>query len=193
MLFENLKRETASLHDAAAGTNRLMSPDITAAEYLEVLVLMQSMYRGMEDALWSSGHEGLCSFMEDRRRLPALNLDIDGVCSHFNLRQDHTVLEVLPPTLPTESDWIGALYVLEGSRLGGQLMAKHLQEVFGFPDGVGTSFFFGFGRETMRRWQEFKSFVSGLGDSVDQQSAINGAKATFHWFINSFPVSAARP
>ena len=53
------------------------------------------------------------------------------------------------------SIFLGRMYVMEGSTLGGQYIARHVEETLGLSSGEGNSYFRGYGEATGERWREF--------------------------------------
>jgi heme oxygenase len=68
---------------------------------------------------------------------------------------------------------------MEGSRLGGQSIARHAEKVLALKPGEGTGYFRGFAEHTGKRWNEFLALLRE--DIPEHQSAhvITGAKAMF--------------
>ena len=73
----------------------------------------------------------------------------------------------------------GALYVLEGSTLGGQIIVKHLHKAM--PSiFVNTAYFSGYQQKTGSMWKEFLHQLTALPQSMQQeQQIIIGAITTF--------------
>lgn len=102
------------------------------------------------------------------------------------LRDDMRVLGLEPVAdtapavaLPSAAAALGALYVIEGSALGGQLIAA---EVARQPWGArgGAAFFTGWGAATGRMWREFRLLVDAdVTTAVQRQQACAAACATF--------------
>ncbi len=79
------------------------------------------------------------------------------------------------PELADLSAVTGALYVLEGSTLGGMLIARQLRERHGW-----ESRFYGvYGDRTAAMWRAFAQAVDGLGERLDVDAMIAAAHATF--------------
>jgi heme oxygenase (biliverdin-IX-beta and delta-forming) len=63
-----------------------------------------------------------------------------------------------PPALPPLGSFpetVGSLYVIEGSTLGAQKIARHFHEKFGLTAQTGMSFHIGYGFRTSEHWKEF--------------------------------------
>jgi heme oxygenase len=66
---------------------------------------------------------------------------------------------------------VGALYVLEGSTLGGQLIVKHLHKAM--PSGfVNTAYFSSYQKKTGSMWKEFLHQLTTLPQSTQQEQQI---------------------
>jgi heme oxygenase len=80
---------------------------------------------------------------------------------------------------------LGAWYVLEGSALGGRVIARHVRD--SLPGAAGAlSYFRGEGPDTAARWQRFGTFANRLeADSgVDCDAVLRGAERTFDHFLS---------
>ncbi len=73
----------------------------------------------------------------------------------------------------------GALYVLEGSTLGGQIIIKHFQKHM--PSAkVNAAYFSGYQQRTGSMWKEFLQQLTALPQSTQQEQQIStGAIITF--------------
>jgi heme oxygenase len=82
----------------------------------------------------------------------------------------------------------GSLYVLEGSALGGRVIARHLAERHGFGADNGAAYFIGWGADTGRLWREF---LRRMTDEVEEgttarAAACAAALATFEVLVSGF-------
>jgi heme oxygenase (biliverdin-IX-beta and delta-forming) len=105
------------------------------------------------------------------------------------LREDLALLrDAGAPTPPCDRDWpatdwsdaaiAGALYVLEGSRLGGRFLARQLPP--GFPHAYLNP------DQPTEKWQQFLERIDGLlNDSLRLQAAHDAANAVFAAFESS--------
>jgi hypothetical protein len=86
------------------------------------------------------------------------------------------------------------LYVIEGSALGGRVIAPKLKRTLGLAQGRGASFFHGFGGETGVMWNNFRVLTAlELGESSRATVlACQSAKRTFGALIDLFaPLAGA--
>lgn len=109
------------------------------------------------------------------------------------LKADLIELGLDPATLPICADAaqlvsnragaLGVLYVLEGSTLGGNLIAKALRKVPAWPAGRPT-YFHPYGENTGAMWRRFVLMLDA--EPVDRDAVIAGANRTFaeigRWF-----------
>jgi heme oxygenase len=65
--------------------------------------------------------------------------------------------------------------VLEGSTLGGQLIAAHVRTTL----GLEPRFHGSYGRDTARQWKEFRAYLDRAIDPPDLAQAIAAANTTF--------------
>ena len=82
----------------------------------------------------------------------------------------------------------GSIYVLEGSALGGQVIAKAASETLGLGPENGAAYFNGFRLETALRWREFQLLLEvEVGSRPEaRQDACKAAKQTFDALIGIF-------
>jgi heme oxygenase len=111
------------------------------------------------------------------------------------LAGDLVSLEAKQPLLATEQQLpeihnhlqaLGALYVIEGSTLGGKIISKMINQQLGLTDGLGLSFFDGYGNDTELMWQRFRQSIDQQVKPADEQIIIQSANDTFLKFSNWF-------
>jgi heme oxygenase len=88
------------------------------------------------------------------------------------------------PMLEGEAEFLGATYVMEGSRLGGQLIARHVEGQLALEPGQGDAYFLGFGEETGAKWKELIGMLEARVPEGEEERAIGAAKAMFALFGN---------
>lgn len=115
------------------------------------------------------------AWFDPRRRAPLLVADL----GHLGLTPgDIAGLPVHAGLgMQSRSDALGAMYVLEGSTLGGQLIARHVARTLGFTAGAGCSFYGGRGQQAGVMW---RAFCGRLADpDLAAEAAIRTALQTF--------------
>jgi len=159
-----LRAATADRHRALEGALDLLDDHLTLARWREALGTLLRVVEPLEAALDRTPPP-----IDDwpARRRAAL------------LRHDAGDPERVPPppALPDvalPSPAMGALYVLEGSTLGGRHVARHVRRVLG--GGAGVRWFTAYGDDTATRWATFRVAASA-GHDLD--AMVEGAAATF--------------
>jgi heme oxygenase len=90
------------------------------------------------------------------------------------------------PDREDEVEMLGAMYVTEGSTLGGRFLARGIEKSLGFSDNLGYSFFNSYGEQTGSCWKEFGQIVQEACAEAPER-AIASADKTFecvhHWLV----------
>ncbi|MBA2965556.1 MULTISPECIES: biliverdin-producing heme oxygenase [Ramlibacter] len=92
------------------------------------------------------------------------------------------------PPLAGPAEALGSLYVLEGSALGGQVIAAQVQRHLGLRPEHGLAYFHGGGAGTAARWRAFQRLLADAldADPAGQAGAVRAAVATFDGLIATF-------
>jgi len=182
-LLQTLKSETRPHHERAERVVRLMEPGLTPAGYRRHLEALYGLYLPLEGAL-AARLSGLFPELRlpERWKLPLLETDLRA------LGHDEASLARLPrlpspPPLPGVPEALGALYVLEGATLGGQLLLRHLTRHFeGVPVG-GFAFFRAYGETVGPMWKAFgEALPRACPDPALAPRVVRGAQDTFEAF-----------
>src|SRR5690606_6314985 len=84
------------------------------------------------------------------------------------------------PAVANTMSALGALYVMEGSVMGGRIIVQMLEKA-GITEGV--SFFSGYGEATGLMWQGFIAVLNSHASTEEEErQAIEAANATFSKF-----------
>ena len=172
-----LNHERLNRHSLLAG---LLQPDYSLANYRTLLQALLQIYHPLELAVLSflDAHPGVFDY-RSRLKTP-------------NLLQDLAFLQSRGPSMPATpslpnvaglGELVGILYVIEGSTLGGQLIAKSLEKHLGLSHEQGARFFHGYGEKTAAMWLGFIRFSDGIfGDEQQCRAAKLAADQTFNRF-----------
>ena len=92
------------------------------------------------------------------------------------------------PRLQGCADAIGSLYVLEGSALGGQLIAANIERRLGIHADNGGAYFNGCGKGTAARWRQYQGLAQFHLDAHPhaREAAGDAAVRTFEALIATF-------
>lgn len=98
------------------------------------------------------------------------------------------------PALPSVAAAFGSLYVLEGSALGGQVIARELAR-HGIGPQAGGSYFAGAGPATGARWRAFRVLLEDEvgGDAAARAQACRAAGGTFGALTDVFAALLQEP
>ena len=180
-----LRSATRALHVQLEHGMTVTSPDLTLADYAQTLRRMLEVYTPLEKLI--DAHE--VSMRElglnwaQRRKAALLERDLVAIAPEFDVSTLGRAPDVLP-SLPSLAEAMGCLYVLEGSTLGGQFVARHVESALGLRADNGAAFFQSYGPAVGRFWQEFCSALElGLPDRPSRERAARTANATFELFI----------
>jgi len=211
LLTDELKESTRTPHQATekkmvATLKQLRSKE----EYIQLLYWLYGFYSPMEDligrhltgndlagSMGVPGSDGIGSLsVGDRDDLPyfigerrsdALLRDImdSGLPLHHHEDCDHL------PVIDSFARALGALYVLEGSALGGRIIAGMIDKQIGLRDSL--SFFNGEGAATDKRWQSFKDYLDQPCFNAQRQDILAAAQDTFITFKNWIDKNELQP
>ncbi|WP_295456595.1 biliverdin-producing heme oxygenase [uncultured Thiodictyon sp.] len=183
-LIVALRLATAPIHEAVErlpGMVRLTGPDVTLADYRRYLSTMAQVYGTLEPPLYAA-LGALCGGPASTRpvtlglrpKYPVLCADLAAhSLAPPRLARD----EQAPPDLNTA---VGGLYVLEGSTIGGRVVARHLRKCLGDPL-PGGGFLDFHGDQASAHWKGFGLALEGLRAEglVDAEQVIAGACTVF--------------
>jgi heme oxygenase len=127
----------------------------------------------------------------NRRRVPHLEKDISFLgISERDLREPRLCETI--PRIDNIPKAIGCLYLFEGSRLGGLVLAKALREQFGFDNNKGYAYFGSNGLDVPELWKSFRNtvedYVSKEGNSAEIIAAATSGFAALNRWLMGTPV-----
>jgi heme oxygenase len=179
-ILQRLKEETQTHHHSIEHAIPVMDDALTEAEYVEILKRLYGFYRTFERAIESLPKlQEVVPDLSLRHKLELLKRDLE----FYGL--EDVDMEALPvptaaPFKDSEFEALGALYVMEGSSLGGQLISKHLRVHLGLTADTGAAFYNAYGVNTGKMWQAFKNYLKAhVQTETQQDQAVRGAQATF--------------
>lgn len=149
------------------------------ADYASFLKYFYTYFSQIEQTIAPYITEDVLPDYKDRRNSSYLKNDIAHLGGEIA-----KVPSVSLPAITNKLEALGALYVLEGSVMGGSIMVKMLEKA-GITEGV--SFFSGYGAETGQKWSTFTTVLNEQAStSEEQEVAIKAANETFLHFGNVF-------
>ena len=181
-LLPRLRLETRPFHDsveANAFNKALAAGRVTAAQTAQFLARMYGFVQLYEAALQRHAAAfGPEWQLELRYRAPLILNDL----ARLGYPAAPPLCPALPP-LETRAQLLGAMYVLEGSTLGGQVIARQLAAA----DIAGRTFFAGRAERTGPLWKQFGQLLEAAGASEAPAAIVASAILTFQtlaaWLI----------
>ncbi|EZI26601.1 MULTISPECIES: biliverdin-producing heme oxygenase [Pseudomonas] len=181
-LLEALRTGTGLLHVALEKRLPFFSEHLDADGYRQLLQAYYGFYRPMETALYGCGFipEGFDQAL--RTKTPTLVRDLHA------LGLNDAAIDALPrcdhlPAFDTPAACLGALYVLEGATLGGQVLRREMSLRLNLHADNGGAFLNVYGAETGRRWKDFLDYLNSQPlDASATQHAVIAARSTFSGF-----------
>lgn len=171
-ILKELRTETQEIHeelDQLPFMRTLLSGKGTTDDYVKYLEIFGGIHAAIEGALFPVLTEPLEKY-KDNTRIPAIEQDL----SYF----DKNIPKVdLPEMTITEEGAPGALYVLEGSRLGGKYIAKQLKEKYMISDDA-LHFLT---EQPEHKWKTVRAAIEN-SDAEHLEAIISTAKETFVFF-----------
>ena len=175
-LLQRLKSETAKAHE-----------QIEAAFDLEAVTRSISAYRNLLGrlygfhAVWEPLAEVALAdpeFFRQRRKVAFLETDLRDL----GMGSDRIArLPLCDPTVtmraPAEA-W-GSMYVVEGSTLGGAIIARHVARRLGLSRHNGCLYFRCYGADVRPMWVSFGARLLARCGPADQDAAVAAARRTF--------------
>jgi len=188
MIANLLRTETAGGHkelESLMYVNEIMNNSLSIEQYKKLLTINYIIHQKLENKLANMLDANLASELDMKSRLKLAALEKD--LAYWNI--DSLTLPGLNFDLfipeKNNAEVLGALYVLEGATLGGNMIKRHILANPTFKDEEGGLNYYGvYGDELSAKW---KSFVSILNDTVseaDYERCIASANHTFNNLIN---------
>lgn len=199
-----LRERTRGEHEATEALLPLMSEHLQRREYIDVLNRFYAVLCGWEH--WAEEHapQRFRALLGKRRRSVLLERDLDflGETACLPTPLAARLFEPLRAAVSgpegdehagggevAEARFLGALYVVEGSTLGGQYIARHVERVLALTPGEGDAYFCGYGEHTGAMWREVKALLSEA-PAGSLEETVAAAKCMFSIFAEGL---AAKP
>ncbi|HMR18953.1 MAG TPA: biliverdin-producing heme oxygenase [Sphingobacterium sp.] len=182
MINTKIKEATKQAHQELEKTVVLQLKNVRSeADYARVLKNFYAYFHAVEQAVAPYIHSKTLPDITERRNSSYIKKDIEELGSDISeLPAAHA------PEINNLSQAFGALYVLEGSIMGGSYIVQMLQK---YGMSKGFNFFSGYGAESGKMWQAFTQVMNAVPQTEeDEQQMIQTADETFKRFGNVFVV-----
>jgi heme oxygenase len=186
MIADQIKNETLTHHQALEALMvRQLKSMKNAADYTDVLEIFYSYFGGLELRI----HEALAGTFSvaERRKAGDLASDIE----HFGAKVPALASGDDLPRIDNHLQAIGALYVIEGSTLGGIHISNMISKQLELADNQGLRFFNGYGNDTAAMWESFKAYLNQQPQNENEEreiiAAANETFVKFKQWMENFP------
>jgi heme oxygenase len=171
LLSEKLKIATLAAHQQLEKQLVLQLRSMHSKEdYILILQWFYSYFAGLEKKIIHYISSEQLPDMPQRRKSGNLLLDLTVLDGKIPTIATNNYL----PEITNQHQAFGALYVMEGSTLGGQVICKMIEKKLG--TNTGQFFFQGYGDHTQTMWTLFKQVLDG---QPGQDLIIKSADETF--------------
>jgi heme oxygenase (biliverdin-IX-beta and delta-forming) len=180
-----LREETRSEHEATEALMPLSGEVFPREIYVRTLETLLPLVESWERWAEAAAAAGLRPLLAARHRSHLLRSDLEhlqgSTAGNPPVPDWDSVLHAGgadPSPGARDAGFLGALYVMEGSTLGGQFLARHVEQVLGLTPGQGNAYFQGHGEATGAMWREVTEQIAGVPDAL-APVVIEAARRTF--------------
>jgi heme oxygenase len=190
LAIASIRRATVHRHTTLEAVLQL-TPSLSLRRYLSALRGFELFLSVWEPRIELALPPGLRRWFASRSRRGLLRQDLDrldhGRVARDEIRRgcEQAVSEI---DLSSVAATFGSLYVLEGSALGGQVIARVARATLGLNPDNGAAYFNGIDRHTAASWRGFQSLLEDqVGvEPIARLQACAAARQTFDALIITF-------
>jgi heme oxygenase len=179
-LLERLKEETRASHVDLERRLDILKRLRTREDYRGLLEALYGVCCPLERELGTPEVARWLPDVESRLRASSLRLDLQVL---GNLHPEELPLAPVPP-LESLSEEFGCLYVLEGSKLGGQVISREIARQLHYTPSNGGAYFASHGSEIGNMWMRFREAIEAFAVAYPEHHdrVVHSAIATFDAF-----------
>lgn len=172
-----LKQATQERHERLDRSLRIGSADAGYADYLSYIAALCGWLEPVESALWARSWPAALQADRRRDKVARIHRDFDAARALGLPPPAVERCDDVPDVARSRAYALGVMYVIEGSQLGGRMMAKRLQQAW--PDRP-FHYLDGYGPELGALWKSFTAFLAAeLDGDADLADAVEGACDAF--------------
>ncbi|WP_162815810.1 biliverdin-producing heme oxygenase [Microvirga aerophila] len=176
-LLERLKIETRPAHDRIERAIDLERRIASRDRYRQLLIRFYGFHSAWEDVAMAKAPDP--EFFQRRCKAPLLVKDLQA------LGLQSTDIERLPachPLMPLGAPEavLGSMYVVEGSTLGGAIIARDVERSLGLTAETGCAYFRSYGRDIGPMWKSFGAMLLAASSPETDDLIIEAASQTFN-------------
>jgi heme oxygenase (biliverdin-IX-beta and delta-forming) len=175
-ILARLKTETRAAHDRIEAAMDLDRRIATRDGYRDLLIRFYGFHKAWEEEAADKAHDR--SFFERRRKTQHLiqDLEVLGLKSEDIIRLPQC--RPLMP-LPAPEAVLGSMYVVEGSTLGGAIIARDVENRLGLTAETGCAYFRSYGRDIAAMWKSFGAVLLEASSPEADDLIVESAQKTF--------------
>ncbi|KLK92050.1 hypothetical protein AA309_16640 [Microvirga vignae] len=175
-LLERLKTETRPAHDRIEKAMDLERRIATRDSYTKLLIRFYGFHGAWEEAASAVAPDK--AFFESRCKTKLLTKDLKALglsCDEITrLPQCNPLMP-----LPSPAAVLGSMYVVEGSTLGGAIIAREVERTLGLDGETGCAYFKSYGREIAVMWKRFGARLLEASSPEADGVIVETAQKTF--------------
>jgi heme oxygenase (biliverdin-IX-beta and delta-forming) len=184
----HLREATRAEHEATEAVMPLMSTGLSLQEYRRVLEAMLPIVASWERWAGAEAPSAMRDLVAGRQRGDLLRDDLQFLKGSI-ADGEEGVSWAAVVNCPQGDDafaagFVGAMYVMEGSALGGRFIARHVEAALGLHAGQGDSYFQGYGERTGAMWREVLQVIAAVPEA-QAETVIAAAKRAFAAFADA--------
>ena len=178
MLSEILKTQTSVNHLLLEKKLvSFMKTIRTEADYTRFLALFYGYFGALELSINKCLNASIIPDYENRRKTEALKIDL----KILNQEDLKLAASELLPVIENHLQSLGALYVIEGSTLGGKIISKMIKQQLK-TEVMAFTFFTGYGDQSANMWNSFKHILNSITQPDQIGIIVESANVTFQKF-----------
>ncbi len=184
MILTKLKETTRSQHDALEAVVDVMNKAFVIDDYKVLLRRFYRFYSAIEPQLPVAELADAGFDVSERLKLPLLERDLAALgCKLVNANSWTDI-----PSTRNAAEAFGAIYVMEGATLGGQVITRHLKQHLGLTPERGGAFFNSYGAQVGPMWKAFGAAITAYSERhpEDDDVIVSTAVETFDSFRRCF-------
>jgi heme oxygenase len=148
----------------------------TIKDYAALLLLFYGYFKPVYNSIDAFIDTSYLPDYQSRRKPEWILNDLNELDVNYTIQLCNKL-----PVIDNNAAAFGALYVLEGSTLGGMIIKKMISNNLNIDEGL--MFFGGYGKQTRERWNVFIHSLNNLNNNnVADEMVIKTAAATFTFF-----------
>ncbi len=175
-ILARLKTETRVAHDRIEAAMDLDRRIASRDGYRDLLIRFHGFHKAWEEEAASRAPDR--SFFERRRKTQLLVRDLKALGLE---PEDITRLPQCRPLMPLSGPEavLGSMYVVEGSTLGGAVIAREVERRHGLTAETGCAYFRSYGRAISAMWKSFGAVLLEASSPEADDLIVESAQKTF--------------